>query len=1430
MAPLSVSAEPGHYHEVVLSVAGAHLETFVENPETLVTALLGDTEFAGGSVGTIGLPLGWQAEDSKAGLTTRGLLIHENPQSTEPPVVSLLLVPTGEPADPRESQLRLESRVLGSLERTTLSHRLRPSEAEGVADDPAGVLGAIAAKAGWNDLEPEAHLDGVSPAFLQAWPGQVQLFADPRFDVGKAAENEIAEGPVFHAPDGEEPRPALWVLETTPVDRILTDTNEIHPGVFTEFEGGLLIGAHPQALEEPLEVEVRWFDPEAESDFPVDDRRIEGVDLFLEVVATGLNDEAAWTDFPRGAALYVAIPVQEFFDPRRLQLADLSYGDLSADSDGDLWHLSDAGVYDESSGLYVFNIVELNGGDYPARFGLIEHAERAMDEYMDGAFDFILEEYFPDAERGGEGGGIEPASGPSFDIRWRPSADEDQSFINTVENALHEAYPVYRGLVGSPEPKMRTRMFSSTYKYYVEDEDNFNTACDYAAGYYRRTILGGKAVTCYGISAVARTTRHELFHAFQYDYDTTRDVWVLEGTTRVAENLDVYDIRETVREVDIDLTLAVPLNEGYPSHQRAAPYRTELFWVYLLDRGNLGLEDLGRLFQIGLTTSAAETFVPQFTPYNSLAEAHWHWVRNATFEADFNPSGAYGAPNQVNYSTFHEDLPVISISPDATLNSYTFQLQPLSARMIEVVLPSKDEHSRYDFSYETVSGAAPRVRLYTEDGDTGSDFLLFRDPEAESAQHDEGAVGTIINGKDTNIWEPTSRRAWVLFANPNRHSSASYRLTIEGPTPDEDHFPIAHNFEHTLRLPNTVTFISPLLTPRSEDPNDSFLDLELLSPDESGTTTVGGGEARALPPGTDPEVDWNPPPSDLYRIRYQVGQNFVDLYQQFEDADRAEDFSRTDAFNFRIRNTLGLTDRGRILVNLKGPREYTASLLPPLVDVEAFYLMQDLDQNLIFMAELEELLAGFIVDPDGRPQPMGDPGVHGPNVAKAVNDHGLAVGWLQPPGDAMRPYVWRRDRGFEVLASDPRGHGRALDLDNQGLVVGQLAQGPGSVVSSATVWEEGEPIDLGASLSGGSVATAVNEEGQVVGLFDLPDNPVDAFGTWTHRLPDRTRTPLVEDALNSGARAFLHDLSSGETQEIEVGDGQGVVPRAINAAGEVAGVAAAGEGGRERRAFLWRDGGAIDLGSLGGLDSKALALNNQRQVVGVSENPDGEPRGFFWQENEGMVDLNRMIPDRAGREVIVAGISIADDGSIIAIAEDVAGRTRIVGVAGPAEPAPQGPPVSYEDWISRIFADYWSVHPNVPFELLAPMADLSGDGFKNLKVYAFGGDPFVPGSALPGQPRLRMVDSAHVAGAGQAGLDQEMELTFVRRTGADDLDYRIKLSSDLQDWRESPFSVTKVGDPVPIPGEPLEIVTYRILTSGAEEPIFVRVHIDWLQD
>jgi probable HAF family extracellular repeat protein len=69
----------------------------------------------------------------------------------------------------------------------------------------------------------------------------------------------------------------------------------------------------------------------------------------------------------------------------------------------------------------------------------------------------------------------------------------------------------------------------------------------------------------------------------------------------------------------------------------------------------------------------------------------------------------------------------------------------------------------------------------------------------------------------------------------------------------------------------------------------------------------------------------------------------------------------------------------------------------------------------------------------------------------------------------------------------------------------------------------------------------------------------------------------------------------------------------------------------EFRAVLWREGRIIDLGTLGGNDSAAFAVNNRSQVVGAALNDIPDPfsflatqiRAFLWQ-NGAMHDLGTL--------------------------------------------------------------------------------------------------------------------------------------------------------------------------------------------------------------
>jgi probable HAF family extracellular repeat protein len=67
-------------------------------------------------------------------------------------------------------------------------------------------------------------------------------------------------------------------------------------------------------------------------------------------------------------------------------------------------------------------------------------------------------------------------------------------------------------------------------------------------------------------------------------------------------------------------------------------------------------------------------------------------------------------------------------------------------------------------------------------------------------------------------------------------------------------------------------------------------------------------------------------------------------------------------------------------------------------------------------------------------------------------------------------------------------------------------------------------------------------------------------------------------------------------------------------------------------AVLWRDGAAIDLGTLGGPMSRALGINNHGQIVGEAEVAPGDSHAFLWDDGV-MQDLAAAGPFNAARAI-----------------------------------------------------------------------------------------------------------------------------------------------------------------------------------------------------
>ena len=74
-----------------------------------------------------------------------------------------------------------------------------------------------------------------------------------------------------------------------------------------------------------------------------------------------------------------------------------------------------------------------------------------------------------------------------------------------------------------------------------------------------------------------------------------------------------------------------------------------------------------------------------------------------------------------------------------------------------------------------------------------------------------------------------------------------------------------------------------------------------------------------------------------------------------------------------------------------------------------------------------------------------------------------------------------------------------------------------------------------------------------------------------------------------------------------------------------------------------------ELGTLGGRSSEGAAINNSGQVVGYSETVAGILHPFLYSSNDGMLDLNALLPERSGWSLhasINSPLRISDDGQI----------------------------------------------------------------------------------------------------------------------------------------------------------------------------------------
>ena len=1194
-------------------------------------------------------------------------------------------------------------------------------------------------------------------------------------------------------------------------DRFELDTDAsvmLSPGVLSSVDDKIMLGAHPQALEASQALLVRRLDPPDE--LLTRDRRLplRPIGDMLELVATDLEKD---TDLLLGrgrAAFILAIPVPDDVDTDRLVPMMKGWGAFAMQHEMDPSEFPDIwmpinGVYDPDQRLYLVDLPTIGNQTFPTQLVLVEHPWMKT-ESIQPILEWLEKEYLPMAAEARPdqrlptwktGPNWEPARSAAepFDVRCEllqgdPSACLIDANIFDLFSAMGPHLAAGKSefenqMVGSPTPRLKTND-QDQYIYYLSDQTSRSTCSKYR-GYYNGVTKN--AWTCVEVLALDQddgtgglaTTRHELFHTIQFDYGSVFRRWVTEGTASLVQH-PVLSIHRAERPVDVALQ----------STGNSYAYQAEHFWFDLLLRSELAnVRGVSRILREGLTTSAAKSFIENRTPFETLGEAHWHWAANALFVGDIELPVWDASPANYRYTHRCEPNPgsLLNGIQQLTLSATSqteieVKLPPLSATLVELVLPPQENHHLYEISYERTSllSSGPMIRVFTEQSEpfegacndtTGSLIRAYQLPGAQDPDIDEGTAAILASALSPPA-QTDPRRAWVLISNPGEIRSSTFVLRASsaqtepssylGFPPVEEWQPVARDVEIEMGGETTVdafvldnddagyaggtlTIIDPPGVWRTTPAGNRYrsavnwsgdtmlLEFEIANSQFDGvdsvpytirnehgytdsatltvtrsvipiandfTVKVGLGSETIIDPR---DAVFNPAGGDIWLQGFETLDPFrggMTMTSQMQTARRliytagglSPDvalYGYVDRATYEISNRVGLVDTGTVTIEVNRPNFElavdTSPVFPPEITPCRIHFGSSLGPDLFARVGLQEdRVLGSSVRIAGKDLAVGSlSGSFGQTVLKDINDQGLAVGWSSDEKGAVRPVLWDSLRGtLSDIGSNQAGtQGRLFGMTDSGFLAGQQVDELGSrvlLVRGQQQWllDQGELI-------GGSLALGTAAKGdQVFGVYGLPNEQEPRNLNSAFLQPPGGGSPACnpgfapgDGLFGGGAAAFFYDIISAEFPQrgnlylLPSLGGDLTIPRAANANGVVVGTSAVSElpdrsSGYEEllRAFVWSaKDGMVELPTLGGGYTEALAISDTGLVAGTGTDAEGRQAGFVWEQGL-MLDLNELLPkDSAWR--IVSANEIRRDGSILAWAQNLGDKqARLVPV------------------------------------------------------------------------------------------------------------------------------------------------------------------------
>lgn len=291
------------------------------------------------------------------------------------------------------------------------------------------------------------------------------------------------------------------------------------------------------------------------------------------------------------------------------------------------------------------------------------------------------------------------------------------------------------------------------------------------------------------------------------------------------------------------------------------------------------------------------------------------------------------------------------------------------------------------------------------------------------------------------------------------------------------------------------------------------------------------------------------------------------------------------------------------------------------------------------------------------------------SAASAVNNNGQVVGTSHfPKGDISSPFP-DLARAF-VYSAGVRtefagDNSVANDINSSGQIVGHYTPPEFEYAQIAYVYDSGSIMSLGTLGGPWSIATAISDNGHVVGRSDAnatsghPFLHVDGlladlgtFGGYGAAANDVSSSGQVVGS--TVRKAGLYDVFSGFYYQSGSPTrlfADNSTAHAINDLGQVVGV---GYANGINQGFVYSGGITKYLGTLGGASSSALAINELGQIVGRSWTDLFAIDHGFLYSNGTMKDLNSLVDSSAAGWLVTAAYDINDHGWIVGTAKNLA--------------------------------------------------------------------------------------------------------------------------------------------------------------------------------